>query len=103
MIKPKHSFSKKELSIQQYISGLRDGDVSILGRAITLVESTRISHYKKAQAILEECMPYIGKSVRIGITGVPGVGKSTFIERFGKLLTSLGKKVAVLAIDPSSE
>jgi LAO/AO transport system kinase len=103
MIKPKHSFSKKELSIQQYISGLRDGNVSILGRAITLVESTRISHQKKAQAILEECMPYIGKSVRIGITGVPGVGKSTFIERFGKLLTSLGKKVAVLAIDPSSE
>ena len=103
MIKPKHSFIKKELSIQQYISGLRDGNVSILGRAITLVESTRISHQKKAQAILEECMPYIGKSVRIGITGVPGVGKSTFIERFGKLLTSLGKKVAVLAIDPSSE
>jgi LAO/AO transport system kinase len=103
MIKPKHSFSKKELSIQQYISGLRDGNVSILGRAITLVESTRISHQKKAQAILEDCMPYIGKSVRIGITGVPGVGKSTFIERFGKLLTSLGKKVAVLAIDPSSE
>ncbi|MDB2442968.1 methylmalonyl Co-A mutase-associated GTPase MeaB [Flavobacteriales bacterium] len=103
MIKPKQSFSKKELSIQQYISGLRDGNVSILGRAITLVESTRISHQKKAQAILEECMPYIGKSVRIGITGVPGVGKSTFIERFGKLLTSLGKKVAVLAIDPSSE
>ena len=103
MIKPKHSFSKKELSIQQYISGLRDGNVSILGRAITRVESTRISHQKKAQAILEQCMPYIGKSVRIGITGVPGVGKSTFIERFGKLLTSLGKKVAVLAIDPSSE
>ena len=103
MIKPKHSFIKKELSIQQFISGLRDGNVSILGRAITLVESTRISHQKKAQAILEECMPYIGKSVRIGITGVPGVGKSTFIERFGKLLTSLGKKVAVLAIDPSSE
>lgn len=103
MIKPKHSFRKKELSIQQFISGLRDGNVSILGRAITLVESTRISHQKKAQAILEDCMPYIGKSVRIGITGVPGVGKSTFIERFGKLLTSLGKKVAVLAIDPSSE
>ncbi len=103
MIKPKHSFRKKELSIQQFTSGLRDGNVSILGRAITLVESTRISHQKKAQAILEECMPYIGKSVRIGITGVPGVGKSTFIERFGKLLTSLGKKVAVLAIDPSSE
>ena len=103
MIKPKHSFRKKELSIQQFISGLRDGNVSILGRAITLFESTRISHQKKAQAILEECMPYIGKSVRIGITGVPGVGKSTFIERFGKLLTSLGKKVAVLAIDPSSE
>ena len=103
MIKPKHSFSKKELSIQAYVAGLTSGNISILGRAITLVESTRTAHQKQAQAILEKCMPFTGKSVRIGITGVPGVGKSTFIERFGKLLTSSGKKVAVLAVDPSSE
>ena len=103
MIKPKHTHSKKELNVHEYVSGLVDGNISILGRVITLVESTRLDHQKLAQEILEQSMPLTGKSVRIGITGVPGVGKSTFIESFGKLLTSLGKKVAVLAIDPSSE
>jgi len=103
MIKPKQTHSKKELSVKDYVNGLADGNISILGRVITLVESTRVDHQKLAQDILETCMPTTGKSVRIGITGVPGVGKSTFIESFGKLLTSLGKKVAVLAIDPSSE
>jgi len=103
MIKPKQTHSKKELSVKEYVSGLANGNISILGRVITLVESTRADHQKLAQDILETCMPTTGKSVRIGITGVPGVGKSTFIESFGKLLTSLGKKVAVLAIDPSSE
>ena len=103
MIKPKQTHSKKELSVKEYVSGLADGNISILGRVITLVESTRLDHQKLAQDILELCMPTTGKSVRIGITGVPGVGKSTFIESFGKLLTSVGKKVAVLAIDPSSE
>ena len=103
MIKPKQTHSKKELSVKDYVSGLADGNISILGRVITLVESTRVDHQELAQDILEMCMPTTGKSVRIGITGVPGVGKSTFIESFGKLLTSLGKKVAVLAIDPSSE
>ncbi len=103
MIKPKHTHSKKELSVADYISGLADGNISILGRAITLVESTRIEHQTLAQNILEQCIETTGKSVRIGITGVPGVGKSTFIERFGTHLTAMGKKVAVLAIDPSSE
>jgi len=103
MIKPKQTHSKKELSVKEYVSGLANGNISILGRVITLVESTRVDHQELAQDILEMCMPTTGKSVRIGITGVPGVGKSTFIESFGKLLTSLGKKVAVLAIDPSSE
>ncbi len=103
MIKPKQTHSKKELSVKGYVSGLADGNISILGRVITLVESTRLDHQKLAQDILDMCIPTKGKSVRIGITGVPGVGKSTFIESFGKLLTSLGKKVAVLAIDPSSE
>jgi LAO/AO transport system kinase len=75
----------------------------MLGRTITLVESTKVEHQELAQQILKQSMPMTGKSVRIGITGVPGVGKSTFIESFGKLITSMGKKVAVLAIDPSSE
>ena len=75
----------------------------MLGMAITLIESTKEAHQKLAQEILQKCMPNTGKSIRIGITGVPGVGKSTFIESFGKLITSMGKKVAVLAIDPSSD
>jgi LAO/AO transport system kinase len=103
MIKPKHTHIKKEFSTEEYVQGLADGNISMLGRAITLVESTKIEHQKLAQQILEHSIPMTGKSVRIGITGVPGVGKSTFIESFGKLITTMGKKVAVLAIDPSSE
>lgn len=103
MIKPKHTHIKNEFKAEQYVQGLTNGNISMLGRAITLVESTKEKHQKLSQQILEQCMPMTGKSVRIGITGVPGVGKSTFIERFGKLMTSMGKKVAVLAIDPSSD
>ena len=84
---------------QQIIKGNR----TALGQGITLLESTLPEHEKQAQDLLTSCLPYIGKSIRIGVTGVPGVGKSTFIEAFGKLLTSQGKKVAVLAIDPTSE
>lgn len=82
--------------------GILKGDTTALSRAITLVESTNPDHQEKANAIIQGCLPYANQSVRIGITGVPGVGKSTFIEAFGKYLTSLGKKVAVLAVDPSS-
>jgi len=103
MIKPKHTHIKQEFSAEEYVKGLADGNISMLGRAITLVESTKIEHQELAQQILEQSMPMTGTSVRIGITGVPGVGKSTFIESFGKLITSMGKKVAVLAIDPSSK
>ena len=103
MIKPKGAHKKKEFSPEEYVQGLADGDISMLGRAITMVESTKTEHQELAQQILEKCMPKTGKSIRIGITGVPGVGKSTFIESFGKLITSMGKKVAVLAVDPSSE
>ena len=74
-----------------------------LGKGITLLESTLPEHEKQAQELLAECLPHSGKSIRIGITGVPGVGKSTFIEVFGKTLTRQGKRVAVLAIDPTSE
>jgi LAO/AO transport system kinase len=87
---------------KELISGILSGDKVALSRAITLVESTNVAHLTKASEIINGCLPYSNKSVRIGITGVPGVGKSTFIEVFGKQLTSLGKKVAVLAVDPSS-
>jgi len=84
---------------QQIIEGNR----TALGQGITLLESTLTEHEKQAQDLITACTPYSGNSIRVGVTGVPGVGKSTFIEAFGKLLTSQGKKVAVLAIDPTSE
>ncbi|UKM64474.1 methylmalonyl Co-A mutase-associated GTPase MeaB [Flavobacteriaceae bacterium GSB9] len=77
-------------------------DVAALSRAITLVESKNPKHTKQAKDILENCLPHANDSIRIGITGVPGVGKSTFIEALGQQLTKKGKRVAVLAIDPSS-
>ena len=79
------------------------GDRRALARAITLVESTRTDHRERADALLAELLPHSGKSVRLGITGVPGVGKSTFIERFGLSLIEKGRSLAVLAIDPSSK
>jgi LAO/AO transport system kinase len=79
------------------------GNRTALGQGITLLESTLPEHEKKAQTLLATCLPHSGKSIRVGVTGVPGVGKSTFIEVFGKLLTSQGNKVAVLAIDPTSK
>lgn len=93
---------KSQPSAAELISGIKAHNKVALSRAITLVESTNVSHLAKANEIINGCLPFANKSVRIGITGVPGVGKSTFIEAFGKLLTSLGKKVAVLTIDPSS-
>ncbi|APY09759.1 ATPase/protein kinase [Seonamhaeicola sp. S2-3] len=84
------------------VTSILNKDIAALSRAITLVESKNPKHLNKANTIIEACLPHANKSVRIGITGVPGVGKSTFIETFGKHLTSLGKRVAVLAIDPSS-
>lgn len=86
----------------ELVKGILLGDISALSRAITLVESTNVSHLAKANDIIKDCLPHANNAVRIGITGVPGVGKSTFIEAFGKYLTALGKKVAVLAVDPSS-
>jgi LAO/AO transport system kinase len=94
---------KKRLSIQEYTNGIITGNRMILSRAITLIESNLPEDKQLAQAVLESILPYSGKSIRIGITGVPGVGKSTFIETFGKYLTSQNKKIAVLAIDPSSQ
>ena len=95
-------FRKTQPSSKELIDGILSRNISALSRAITLVESTNANHLAKANEVINACLPYANKSVRIGITGVPGVGKSTFIEAFGKYLTSLGKKVAVLAVDPSS-
>lgn len=89
-------------SAKELIQAIKKGDKIALSRAITLVESTNPEHLERANKVINGCLPYANKSVRIGITGVPGVGKSTFIEAFGTYLTSIGKKIAVLAVDPSS-
>ena len=93
---------KKRITTQEFVSQILLGSIPFLSRAITLVESTNLKHQQQANEILEACLPHANNSIRIGITGVPGVGKSTFIEAFGKHLTAIGKKVAVLAVDPSS-
>ena len=96
------SFRKNIPSTSELVTGILKRDISALARAITLIESSNKKHSHSSQEIIERCLPHSGKSIRIGITGVPGVGKSTFIEAFGRSLTKLGKKVAVLAVDPSS-
>jgi len=87
---------------QSFFDRLISGDRRTLGKAITLIESSKTADQKNAQNLLQKILPYAGKSFRLGITGVPGAGKSTFIENFGQLLIRNGHKVAVLAIDPSS-
>ena len=88
----------------EYVAGILKGDVSMLGQAVTLIESVLPEHQAIAQEVIEKCLPYSGNSVRIGISGVPGAGKSTSIDAFGvHLLNNYGGKLAVLAIDPSSE
>ncbi len=93
---------KIQPSEQDLVSSILNKNITALSRAITLVESKNKKHQDKANTIIKQCLPHANKSIRIGITGVPGVGKSTFIETFGKHLTSLGRRIAVLAIDPSS-
>lgn len=95
--------AKKRLSATEYINGIMAGDITILSQAITLVESSRADHQALAEEIISACMPHATRSVRIGITGVPGAGKSTFIEAIGEKVVQGGRKLAVLAIDPSSE
>jgi len=94
---------KKKISVNDYITGILNENISILSQAITLIESSLPQHQVIAQQIIEKCQEYSGNSVRIGITGVPGVGKSTFIEALGLYILQKGKKLAILAIDPSSE
>lgn len=96
------SLRQKKHSAKELVDGILSGNITALSRAITLVESRNPLHLEKANQVINACLPFANQSVRIGITGVPGVGKSTFIEAFGKHLTGLGKKVAVLAVDPSS-
>jgi LAO/AO transport system kinase len=90
------------IEVDTYVKGVLDGKRALVARAITLVESTKPQHRAMAQELLTELLPHSGQARRIGISGVPGVGKSTFIDAFGTLLTSLGFRVAVLAVDPSS-
>ncbi|MFE1441380.1 methylmalonyl Co-A mutase-associated GTPase MeaB [Streptomyces sp. NPDC058739] len=90
------------IDIDAYEKGVRDGRRALVARAITLVESTRPAHRALAQELLTRLLPHSGRARRIGISGVPGVGKSTFIDAFGTMLTGLGHRVAVLAVDPSS-
>ena len=93
---------RKQLSVEEYLSGIRAGHKGTLSKAITLVESHKKAHHEFSREVIEASLPYTGNSVRIGITGVPGVGKSTFIEAFGEYVVNQGHKLAVLAIDPSS-
>lgn len=94
---------KGKPSASLLFEGIRSADISSLGRAITLVESSHHKHQSEAQKLISFCLPFSGKALRVGITGVPGAGKSTFIEALGKHIIDSGGKLAVLAVDPSSE
>lgn len=93
---------RSQPTAEELVNGILTSNISDLSRAITLIESKNPAHLEKADHIIKACLPHANNSIRIGITGVPGVGKSTFIESFGKHLTAMGRKIAVLAIDPSS-
>jgi LAO/AO transport system kinase len=94
--------SKRPLTADDYVSGVLAGDRTVLARAITLVESNAPNHFEQAQELLPQLLPHTGNAIRVGITGVPGAGKSTFIEALGLYLVGQGHKVAVLAVDPTS-
>ena len=100
----RNRFRRRQLTVNDYVEGILKGNVTILGQAVTLIESVNPHHQAIAQEVIEKCLPHSGKSVRIGISGVPGAGKSTSIDEFGiHVLKERGGKLAVLAIDPSSE
>ncbi len=97
-------FARRRLTAGEYVDGILKGNTTVLGQAVTLVESTNPDHHQMAQEVIEKCLPYSGSSIRVGISGVPGAGKSTSIDEFGlHVLKEYGGKLAVLAIDPSSE
>nr|BFD89720.1 methylmalonyl Co-A mutase-associated GTPase MeaB [Kitasatospora sp. Xyl93] len=92
----------RTIDLDSYVTGVLDGSRAWIARAVTLVESSRPDHRALAQQLLQRLLPHAGGAVRVGITGVPGVGKSTFIDSFGTMLTGQGRRVAVLAVDPTS-
>lgn len=94
---------RRQFTVDEYVQAILAGDIAVLSQAVTLVESSKHEHQIIAQQVIEKCLPHAGKSIRIGITGVPGAGKSSFIETMGMYITAKGNKLAVLAIDPSSE
>lgn len=94
---------RRAISIEEHVEGVLKGNRSIIGRTLTLMESANQAHRAKAAEVLQQLLPYSGASIRLGISGVPGVGKSTFIESLGTMLTAEGHRVAVLTVDPSSE
>jgi LAO/AO transport system kinase len=94
---------RKLPSVDEFFTGIRNGDITLLSQAVTLIESARPDHQNIAQEVIERCLPFAGNSIRLGITGVPGAGKSTLIETLGMHIIKQGGKLAVLAIDPSSE
>lgn len=97
------SSRQRTRSADEYVRGILDGDRVALSQAITLLESTRPDHREAARTVVDQCLPHSGDSIRVAVTGVPGVGKSTFIERLGPRLLEDGHRLAVLAVDPSSE
>ena len=100
----RNRFRRRQLSVGEMVEGILKGNITVLSQAVTLVESVHPDHYAKAQEVIDKCLPHSGNSVRIGISGVPGAGKSTSIDEFGiHVLKRFGGKLAVLAIDPSSE
>ena len=101
-VEPKQSPRRRELTVEEYVNGVRSGDRTLLARAITLVESNAAKHQEMAQEMLTALLPYTGGTVRVGITGVPGAGKSSLIETLGLFLCEQGHRLAVLAVDPSS-
>ena len=99
----KKRVKRRQYTPAEYVEGILKGNITILSQAVTIVESSKHEHQQLAQEIIEKCLPFAGNSMRIGITGVPGAGKSTSIDVFGIHLLKQGHKLAVLAIDPSSE
>src|SRR5690606_25569630 len=94
--------ASRQLSVDEHVQGVLAGDRAILARTITLIESNAPAHFDKAQEVLRQLLPHTGNSIRVGITGVPGAGKSTLIEALGMHLVEQNHRVAVLAIDPTS-
>ncbi|MCA9119429.1 MAG: methylmalonyl Co-A mutase-associated GTPase MeaB [Planctomycetales bacterium] len=93
---------RRELTVEEFCAGVRACDITILPRALTLIESNNPIHQRQAETLLTKLLPYTGQAIRVGITGTPGAGKSTFIEAVGMHLVRKGRRVAVLAVDPSS-